>query len=104
MKRSWPGTSTMPRRKGGRSRRGEADVDGDAAGLFFGQAVAVDAGEGLDERGLAVVDVAGGAEDQVACHESASLALASHLSIVTMSHAVEMHHETAMRLAYRRRG
>ena len=48
---------------------GEADVDGDAAGLFFGEAVAVDAGQRLDERGLAVVDVAGGAEDQVACHE-----------------------------------
>ena len=47
---------------------GEADVDGDAAGLLLGQAVAVDAGEGLDERGLAVVDVAGGAEDQVAWH------------------------------------
>ncbi len=47
---------------------GEADVDGDAAGLLFGEAVAVDAGEGLDERGLAVVDVAGGAEDQVAGH------------------------------------
>ena len=49
---------------------GEADVDGDAAGLLLGQAVAVDAGEGLDERGLAVVDVAGGAEDQVAWHGS----------------------------------
>ena len=41
---------------------GEPDVDGDAAGLLFGQAVAVDAGEGLDERRLAVVDVAGGAQ------------------------------------------
>ena len=51
---------------------GEADVDGDAAGLFLGQAVAVDAGEGLDERGLAVVDVAGGAEDQVAWHVRSS--------------------------------
>jgi hypothetical protein len=47
---------------------GEADVDGDAAGFFLGQPVGVDAGEGLDQRGLAVVDVAGGAEDQVAGH------------------------------------
>ena len=58
----------MPRRKSPQVERGEADVDGDAAGLFFGQAVAVDAGQGLDQRGLAVVDVAGGAEDQVAWH------------------------------------
>ena len=58
----------MPRRKSPQIERGEADVDGDAAGLLFGQAVAVDAGEGLDERGLAVIDVAGGAEDEVACH------------------------------------
>src|SRR5438105_2760177 len=47
---------------------GEADVDGDAAGLLLRQPVAVDAGEGLDERRLAVVDVAGGAQDQIAWH------------------------------------
>ena len=47
---------------------GEADVDGDAAGLLLRQPVAVDAGERLDERRLAVVDVPGGAEDQVAWH------------------------------------
>ena len=53
---------------GGQVEAGEADVDGDAARLLLGQAVAIDAGERLDERGLAVVDVAGGAEDEVACH------------------------------------
>ncbi len=47
---------------------GEADVDGDAARLLFRQTIAVDAGQGLDQRGLAVVDVAGRAEDQIACH------------------------------------
>ncbi len=47
---------------------GEADIDGDAAGLLFRQTIAVDAGQGLDERGFAVVDVSGGAEDQVAGH------------------------------------
>ena len=46
----------------------EADVDGDSAGFLFRQPVGVDAGERLDERRLAVVDVAGGAEDQVAGH------------------------------------
>src|SRR5262249_41047488 len=49
---------------------GEADVDGDAPGFLLRQAVAVDAGQGFDERGLAVVDVAGGAGDQVAGHNN----------------------------------
>ena len=65
MKRSWPGHVHDAEAVVAEVEVGEADVDGDAAGLLFGQAVAVDAGEGLDERRLAVVDVAGGAEDQV---------------------------------------
>ena len=44
---------------------GEAEVDGDAAALLFFQAVGVDAGQRFDQRGLAVVDVAGGADDDV---------------------------------------
>ena len=44
---------------------GEAELDGDAARLLLRQAVGVDAGEGLDQRGLAVVDVAGRADDDV---------------------------------------
>jgi hypothetical protein len=44
---------------------GEAKVDGDAPPLLLAPAVAVDAGQRLDQRGLAVVDVAGGADDQV---------------------------------------
>ena len=43
---------------------GEAELDGDAAALLLREAVGVDAGEGVDEGGLAVVDVTGGAEDQ----------------------------------------
>ena len=43
----------------------EADIDGDAAGLLFRQAVAVNAGQRLDQRRLAVVDVPGRAQDQV---------------------------------------
>ena len=35
----------------------------DAAALFFRKAIGVDAGERLDQRGLAVIDVAGGADD-----------------------------------------
>jgi hypothetical protein len=40
----------------------EANVDGDSAALLFFQAVGIDAGEGLDQRGLAVVNVSGGAD------------------------------------------
>ena len=55
----------------GRSGEGEvseAELDGDAALLFFGEAVRVGAGESLDEGGLAVVDVAGGSDNVVAGH------------------------------------
>src|SRR5262249_48227162 len=45
---------------------GEPDVNGDAASLLFRQPIAVGAREGLDEGGLAVVNVAGCAEDPVA--------------------------------------
>ena len=41
---------------------GEAQVDRHAPPLLLGQAVGVDAGERVDERRLAVVDVAGGAD------------------------------------------
>ncbi len=47
----------------GRDERREAEVDGDAALLLFGQPVGVHAGQAAHERGLAVVDVAGGADD-----------------------------------------
>ena len=51
---------------------GEAEVDGDAARLLLGQPVGVGAGQRLDQRRLAVVDVAGGADDDVA-HGSRAL-------------------------------
>src|SRR5262249_32573178 len=51
---------------------GKTDVDRDAAGLFFGQAVAIDAGERFDQAGFAVIDVAGSAEDQIAWHRRSS--------------------------------
>ena len=35
----------------------------DSAALFLGKPIGVDAGERLDQRGLAVIDVAGGADD-----------------------------------------
>src|SRR5690606_12600492 len=50
---------------GREAQAGEAEVDGDATALLLDEAVGVDAGEGADERGLAVVDVAGRAEDEV---------------------------------------
>ena len=42
----------------------EAEVDGDPALLLLLQAVGVGAGEGAHERALAVIDVAGGADDE----------------------------------------
>ena len=42
----------------------KSEVDRDAPALLLGQAVRVDSGERLDERGLPVVDVAGGADEK----------------------------------------
>ena len=65
--RSWPGTSTMPRTlAAGERQMGKSQFDGDPALLLLLQTVGIDAGEGLDESGLAVVDMARGADDQVA--------------------------------------
>ena len=47
---------------------GKPQLDGDAASFLLRQAVGVNAGQGLHQRGLAVVDVSGGAEDQVDGH------------------------------------
>ena len=55
----------LDRQPVGRVEVGEAEVDRDAAGLLLRQAVGVDAGERLDQRRLAVVDVPGGADDDV---------------------------------------
>ena len=49
----------------GQREVGEAEVDRNPALLFFFEAVGVLAGERLDERGLAVIDMAGGADDGV---------------------------------------
>src|SRR5579871_833556 len=42
---------------------GEAKINGDAAALLFFQTIGIDAGQGFDQRGLAMVDVSGGADD-----------------------------------------
>jgi hypothetical protein len=46
----------------------ESEVNRNAAALFFFQAIGIDAGECFDQRGLAVIDVAGGADDDVREH------------------------------------
>jgi hypothetical protein len=51
----------------GQGEVGEAQLEGDAPPLLLRQPVGVDAGEGLHQRGLAVVDVPGGADDHVEC-------------------------------------
>ncbi len=48
----------------GKGQLGEAQLDADAALLLLFEPVGVAAGEGLDQGGLAVVDVPGGAEGE----------------------------------------
>ena len=64
-KRSWPGTSTNATRASPIGGVREAELDRDAARLLFLQAIGIDAGQRLDQRALAVIDVAGGADDDV---------------------------------------
>ena len=44
----------------------EAEIDRQPAALFLGQPVGIDTGQGAHQRGLAVVDMAGGREDHAA--------------------------------------
>ena len=46
-----------------RRQIGEAEIDGDAARLLLLQPVGIDAGQRPHQRGLAVIDMAGGADD-----------------------------------------
>src|SRR5215470_2821079 len=50
----------------------EAKIDRDSAALFFFQAVGVGAGKGFNQRRFAVVDMAGGTDDDVLRHERPS--------------------------------
>ncbi len=64
---SWPGTSMKPTIAPIRARPvGEAEIDGDAARLLLLQPVGVDAGQRPHQSGLAVIDMAGGADDHAA--------------------------------------
>ena len=64
MKRSWPGTSTIETSTPF-GKRSQAKPRSMVMPRSFSscEAVGVDAGQRLDERRLAVVDVAGGADD-----------------------------------------
>ena len=53
------------RRRPGQREVREAEVDGDAARLFLRQPVGIGAGQGADERALAVIDVPGGGDDEM---------------------------------------
>ena len=55
-----------------RRQIGKAEIDGNAARFFFLQAVGIDAGERAHQRGLAVIDVAGGADDHGAASGEAA--------------------------------
>ena len=48
---------------GGQAQPRKTEIDGHAALLFLTEAVRIDAGQCVDECGLAVIDVAGGTDD-----------------------------------------
>ena len=50
---------------------GKAEIDRDAARFFLWQPVGVDPGERFDQRGLAVIDMAGGRENEILCRHVA---------------------------------
>ena len=62
----------------------EAEVDRDLARFFFGQTIGVRAGERLDERALAVVDVAGGRDNEM-FHQSLAVQAERMASTTTSS-------------------
>jgi hypothetical protein len=43
----------------------EAEVDGDLSRFFFGEAIGINSAERFDEGALAVIDVAGGCENEM---------------------------------------
>ena len=56
-----------PRRRSGcQVEMREAEIDGNAAALLFGEAIGIGSGERFDERGFAVIYMTGGTDDDVA--------------------------------------
>ena len=74
----------------GQREVGEAEIDRNPALLFFLEAIGVLPGERLDQRGLAVIDVTGGADDGVGysrCHrENFTLSQRQHLGCAQNPH------------------
>ena len=66
---------------------GEAEIDGDAPRLLLLQPVAVDPGQRFDQCGLAMVDMAGGADDHGAAPGSACRARRSASAISSVDSA-----------------
>ena len=65
---------------------GEADIDGDAARLLFGQTVGIDPRERPNQRRLAVIDVAGRADDHGGASTANRLCAAARSSgVMTVS-------------------
>ena len=54
-----------PRGRHGRVQVGEAEIDGDAARLLFREAIGIGAGERLDKRAFAVIDMTCGGDDEM---------------------------------------
>ena len=60
---------------------GEAEIDGNATRLFFLEPIGIDAGQRADQRGLTVIDVAGGSDDHDAGSGKGALARRSASAI-----------------------
>ena len=60
---------------------GKSDIDCDSAVLLFLQAVGVDAGERLDERGLAVIDMSSRSYDNVRHNKSCTSGRGSPITL-----------------------
>ncbi len=60
-----PGHIDQAERHAGQLEMGETKIDRDPARFFLGQPIGIDAGQRLDQRGLAVIDMARRGENKV---------------------------------------
>ena len=74
---------------------GEAEIDRDAARLLLLQAVGIDAGQRAHERGLAVVDMAGGADDHARLREPGASEVAAQEAVAVLEAAQVEHQRLA---------
>ena len=80
----------------GQRRIGEAEIDRQPAPLLLRQAIGVDPGQRLHQRGLAVIDMAGGGEDH-GCRAASAGKLAEEGRLVLETAQIEQNAPASMR-------